>query len=644
MLTAAFLVFSQVTGLSQPPPPPPPRPAIQGQPPRDVVRRPEPTGTGVIRGRVVAADTGSPIRRAAVNLSPAPPITPPATRPPGTPASPSATATITTVIIDGVPRQIPSGVSVNMSRPRSTTTDAQGAFEFSGLPAGTYRLQASAGQYSAAYLGMAYGAKKPNGPGMFDPGAPIQLAEGERFDKAVVALPKGAVITGRVADDNGDAMARVQVYTMFLAPGSTRPQRMGQGGQTDDLGHFRLFGLMPGDHIVVAEARANTFVQPNAQPETEEEKIGFMTTYFPGTPDEGSAQRVRTRAGGETPGIEIRMAVGRLFRISGMITDSQGRASNRMSGTLFRRPGTPTSTFGFSTDEQGRFQMRNIPPGDYRLVARGRPMGPEAQNDPGEMANMVLTIAADLDGLMIVTAPGAVVTGEVVFEQGPPQVQPGQNAPPIRVNAVMADPEGNMGVPGPQPAVVSPDNTFTIKGMMGEFLLRGNAQGQFLKRVMIGAEDITDTPREFKTGDKVTLVMTSRASTIEGNITDAAGKPVTDAALIIFSDDKASWRMNSIRTAPRRRGHERPLPRDGPAAGPVSHHRDDARALGRCDVERRPVVLRTAVQGGDDLRGWRRRTAASGFENGCPGRRRVDRRRTDTDEVTPVFVIGVATL
>lgn len=543
VLTAVVLAVSQgvigggVSGRPSPPPPPAPPPSFQGQPPRDVVRRPEPTGSGVIRGRVVAADTGSPIRRAPVNLLPmAPPIPAPGARPPGTPASLGATTTTATL-------------SVNMSRPRTATTDSQGAFEFTALPSGTYRLQASAGPYSGAYLGMAYGAKKPNGPGMSDPGTPIQLGDGERFDKAVVALPKGAVITGRVADDNGDPMARVQVYTMYLAPGSTRPQRMGAGGQTDDLGQFRLFGLVPGEYIVAAEARGNTFVQPNAPPETEEEKIGFMTTYFPGTPDEGSAQRVRTRAGGETPGIEIRMATGRLFRISGMITDSQGRTSSRMSGTLFRRSGAQTSSFGFSTDEQGRFQMRNIPPGHYRLIARGRPMGPDGgPNEPGEMASMALTVASDLEGLVLATAAGVTITGEVVFEQGAPQVQPGQNSPPLRINAQVGDPENNLGMPGPQPAVVSPDNTFTMNGLMGEFLLRGSAPGQYLKHVMIGAEDITDTPREFKTGDKVTLVMTSRAATVEGHITDAAGKPVTDAALIVFSDDKVSWRMNSTRT------------------------------------------------------------------------------------------------
>ena len=65
---------------------------------------------------------------------------------------------------------------------------------------------------------------------------------------------------------------------------------------------------------------------------------------------------------------------------------------------------------------------------------------------------------------------------------------------------------------------------------------------------MLGAEDITDTPREFKNGDRVTVVMTSRISTVEGNVTDEKGAPVTDAGIIIFSDDKGSWRYNSVRT------------------------------------------------------------------------------------------------
>jgi hypothetical protein len=106
-----------------------------------------------------------------------------------------------------------------------------------------------------------------------------------------------------------------------------------------------------------------------------------------------------------------------------------------------------------------------------------------------------------------------------------------------------------LGMPAPQPAVVAPDLTFQLKGIMpGEMLLRSNAPNQVVKSVMLGADDISDTPREFKTGDRVTIVMTSRISTVEGNVTDAKGAPVTDAAIMIFSDDKGSWRYNSTRT------------------------------------------------------------------------------------------------
>lgn len=524
------------------PPLPPPNPSVQMGPPRDPGRRPppDPVGTGVIRGRVVTSDTGSPVRRANVNLVPV--VTPPPSPPAGTPPGGSATVTTSMTVINGMP--IPMG-----GRQKSVTTDAQGAFQFTALPAGAYRLSASAGQYSAGYLGISYGGKKPNAPGSSDPGALIQLGEGQAFDKAVLALPRGGVITGRVTDENGDALARVQIYTVFYQPGSARGQRMGSGGTTDDLGQFRLFGLTPGEYTVVAEARGNTFVQPNAPPETEEDKIGFMTTFYPGTADEGGAARVRARAGAETPGIEIRMVTGRLFHVSGSVLDSQGRPAVRTSGNLWRRMagGTGASTFGFSTDEQGRFQMRNVPPGTYRLGMQQRPVqfgADGSRSEPGEMASVPLTIASDVDNLMVVTSPGAAITGQIVFEQGLPAQMPQG----MRVSASSASPEDMMGMPTPQPAVVSPEMTFTMKGMLGEFVLRAAAQNQFLKAVMLGAEDITDTPREFKNGDKVTLVLTSRASSIEGNVTDETGKPSTDAGLIIFSEDKASWRMSSFRT------------------------------------------------------------------------------------------------
>jgi hypothetical protein len=243
-----------------------------------------------------------------------------------------------------------------------------------------------------------------------------------------------------------------------------------------------------------------------------------------------------------------------MLHISGMVVDSQGKTDTRFSIQLMQRTGNGFSNFGVNMDQTGRFQARNIPPGDYKLIARqiiNRPPNtpPNTPFDQGEFAVVPISLTNDLDDLLLTTSAGITITGQIVYENGPPPALPsGAPAQPPRINAQPPDQQNFGGVPTPQSVQASADLTFTMKGFMGEYLIRANGGNQYIKSVQLGGEDITDTPREFKQGDKLTIVMTTRAATIEGTVSDDKGEPANVGTLLLFSEDKNAWRTNSVRT------------------------------------------------------------------------------------------------
>jgi hypothetical protein len=113
------------------------------------------------------------------------------------------------------------------------------------------------------------------------------------------------------------------------------------------------------------------------------------------------------------------------------------------------------------------------------------------------------------------------------------------------------------------PAPVAPDLTFTLRGLAGQMLLRPNGRlmnNWFLKAVLLGNQDITDVPTEFREEDSTHLqiVLTTRASEVGGTVTDDKGQPVANCNVVLFSEDMAGWfpwssRFRTVR--PDRDGH-----------------------------------------------------------------------------------------
>jgi hypothetical protein len=501
---ALLLAIQTITVSQQAAPPAPPRDAP-----------PERPGTAVIRGRVTAADTGLPLRRAFVTLQGGPPMSRPQTPPPpGTPAA--------SVMLSG-PRNM-----------RSVATNADGSFEFTALAAGTYRLRASAGAYRGHYLALAFGARTS-----MDPGKPIELAAGQQFE-ANIGVPRGGAIVGRVVDDFGEPVSRVMVYPLRAMPGGPMQRTGGGFNQTDDMGRFRLYGLEPGEYGVAAEARGM------GGPPMEGIAEGFVTTFFPSALSEREGSRVRVVAGTDTGDVEIALVRTRTFKITGTVMDSKGRPSTNPNLQLVKStPGGGMGSSGMSQrNPDGTFTIRDVVPGDYRLTVMpwGGPPGQQPA-EPIERASVPISVGADIDGLVIVTQPGVSLAGSITFAEGTPAKVPQG----LHVSAQAAE---RMMMMGPQPNVTAGDDLqFTLKDMFGPQLIRVYGPGYTLKAVMLGATDITETPVEFKRehSGHLRIVMTSRVGTIEGAVTDDRGEPASSVMIVALPEDKAAWRTGSSR-------------------------------------------------------------------------------------------------
>jgi hypothetical protein len=495
-----LLIATHSAAQAPPPPPGAPQqlpatpgrpPAMPGMPPRD--GQPEKTGTGALTGRVVAADTGKPLRRALVRASSA---------------------------------ETPQG--------RTISTDAEGRWQLRNLPAGSYRINVSKG----GYVDIAYGQQRP-----FEAGKVLELAEAQTIEKLDVTLPRAGVITGRVVDEFGEPLtgARVQPMRYRYVGGQRRLIPMGIGDSTDDIGQFRLHGLAPGEYFVSAQMSGGLMFGQS------DDRVGYGTTYFPGTAVQTEAQRVRVAVGQETPQINIAMATARVATISGTAVNSAGRPISRGMLMLTATVGGANTMMGTSLKPDGSFLFSNIAPGDYRIQVQFTPNADEVLvlNSSGAPASELGSVAVsvtgpDITGLSIVTSPGATATGRVVFEGAPkPPIAPAA----LNVSAAPVE-FGTMPMGGG--LRIRDDWTFEATGLSERRRFRVNnpPPGWYLKSVSHENNDITDAGLEFKEGQHVggiDLVLTQRVTDLSGTVQDSRARPIADYVVVAFAPDNSKW-------------------------------------------------------------------------------------------------------
>jgi hypothetical protein len=236
----------------------------------------------------------------------------------------------------------------------------------------------------------------------------------------------------------------------------------------------------------------------------------------------------------------------RWFRLGGMIVDSQGRPP--LPGTVIVNLSGASGSESTEIDQSGQFEFVVPAPEAYRLSVAIYSLGDHALL---EYASRELTLAKGARvPFVIVTKPAIRLQGHVTFEGD----QPGpSDALTIRAD----DASGRGGGFWIDPADVDAEGAFLFPAYGWARLLRPGGAGmrnRALKAVLRNGVDVTDIPTDFAPGDRVELVVTSRLSTLRGNVTTAGGAIADMAQVFLFAEDPAVWVPHSSRVYVTRAG------------------------------------------------------------------------------------------
>jgi hypothetical protein len=352
-----------------------------------------------VRGRVVYADTGNPVRRAAVSIE---------------------NATTGEHIGDSV-------------------TDVKGEFSFNNLPAGRYYVSVSAPNLvdpsvisrhdaDAELLDLAESQDLTN---------EIEL-DGNRSADIVIRARRGGAITGRVTTDDDEPVAGAQLRLFRLRRGDlTRVTSTWytldvnkKSLTTDSRGVYRIAGLFPGEYIVrAAESDLGDGVE-SAEGDTYGDG-SLVVTYFPSAVSVKDAAPVRVYEGRDTDKVDIRIPERPARKLGGVVTLKRGGGAVGGAEITVTRKDEELSSRGRGfgdesarADANGRFEILGVPDGEY-VVTVSAVVAFVSAGDAGmrhlrvvPLQREVTVNGADLNDLKFELEEGNRVLGAVTFEGG----------------------------------------------------------------------------------------------------------------------------------------------------------------------------------------------------------------------------------
>jgi len=463
-----------------------------------------------------------------------------------------------------------------------------GAFMFSNIPTGTYRLIAFADGFAPAE----YGQLRPNGSGV-----PVIAVAGDRNNLRMGIAP-GAILAGRVTNQNGQPMVYSNVEILkatYDSTGQITPT-VALTVTTNDLGDYRAFWLAPGQYIVRAgSSQLNNFgfnqgtLNPAGTDTTIPSPLIFQTerprartapeatspdstiapvlsSYYGGAPDAKNAQVVELRAGAETSGIDIRVApvqFSRRVRVTGTVVGPTGQPNQENYGvSIVTWPEGQTTVLASVRPLTTRVPATNpnVRPGAMVYVMdNGKFEGAASSGfyqiraTQGMLSGRVVFEAGNQDvNVTIPLHPPSSVSGRLQIEGVPntgfdlTKLQVGIRTPPSRVFSSPVGSDGQFRIDG----VIDGDYQISVLPSTPAQVPPG-IENAYVKSIRVNNADSLNSPSRIdgaQTISGVEIVLGAVGASIDGRVVNARQEVMDRATVVLLPQGPPPFREDRYRT------------------------------------------------------------------------------------------------
>jgi uncharacterized protein (DUF2141 family) len=434
----------------------------------NLVAQPDP-GVGSIAGHVFNSLTSAPIRKATVRLTAQGPIS------------------------------------------LSADTDAEGKFEFTALPPGTYSLSASRDGFDPASRRTV-----------------VSLGPDGHITDATIRLLPLSVITGHVVDEDGEPVDRAQVLLFKLTYRDGRKRWDNRGrSETNGAGEYKLSNLKPGRYILQAfDPRPPADNRYGSAP-----TMFSVPAYYPHAVSQQQASPVDVGVSADVGGIDIHLSklarpanVHIRGRVIGLPRDSRivvSVALHPVDDGVFGSGNTSANPPDYAFD-------LTAPQGQYTISAKDY-----SAEDPEVYGTGALTVTGDMAGVVLAMTPTPEIRGRILLAEGGSQV----SVQGLRValydtfthaHEAWCDAAGRF--------------VFGKPFMPGNYNMKvlSVPDGFFIRETRLGGQEISPDDFEISASGQLEIVLSGMAATIGGSVHNADDQPFPNSSVTLIGLDGRS--------------------------------------------------------------------------------------------------------